>query len=129
MPLTLGGRFEFAPTLLSHVLPKRIHLHELSVVEMSELIGWPIKKTRNFFGGHKNPHWEDILHVCNALGIPVQELVEGMARYLMPDWQEEQARYLKSLNMLHSNKSSMTPKEYGKTLYNMINGRYPVELQ
>lgn len=129
MVLQLGGRFEFAPTLLSHVLPKRKHLHELSVVEMSELIGWPIKKTRNFFGGHKNPHWEDILHVCNALGIQVDELVQGMARYMMPNWQEEQERYLQSLKKLHNTKSHTEPKEYGKTLYNMINGRYPVELQ
>jgi len=129
MSLELTGRFEFAPTLLRLVLPKRTHLHELSVVQMSELIGWPIKKTRNFFGGHKNPYWEDIIHVANALSIPISEIVEGMARYMMPNWQEEQERYLKQLTKLHNTKDKMEPKEYGKTLYNMINGRYPVELQ
>lgn len=96
---------------------------------MAELIGWPIKKTRNFFGGHKNPNWEDILHVCNALSIPVQELVHGMAMYMMPNWKEEQERYIAELKRLHDKKKTMDSKEYGKTLYNMINGRYPVELQ
>lgn len=129
MVLQLGGRFEFAPILLRKVFPNRPYLHELSVIEMSELIGWPVKKTRNFFGGHKNPNWEDITHISNALSIPIEEIVLGMARYMIPNWQEEQEKYLKSLKSLHRSKSTTVPKEYGKTLYNLINGRYPVELQ
>lgn len=126
--LKLSGKFEFAPYVIERVLPKRIHLHKLSLVEMSELIGWPIKKTRNFFGGHRNPHWEDITYVCNILSIPIDELVEGMARYLMPSWREEQDKYIKSLNRIKADKEKLG-KEYGKTLNNMILGRYPVHLQ
>ena len=49
MALKLQGRWEFTPLLLRKVLPNRPQYHEYSVVTMAQYIGWPIKKTRNFW--------------------------------------------------------------------------------
>jgi len=126
MSLALSAHLEFAPTLLLRLLPKQPHLHELSVTEMSEKLGWPFSKTRNFFGCHKNPYPEDIIWVSNRLGISVQELVEGMARYALPTWKEQQEKYMKMLDKLGEERTKIGEKQYKKSLYNMIKGRYPL---
>lgn len=128
MKFELRGNLELAPYLLLRVLPNRPHLHNLSITSLSELIGWPMKKTARFFSGTDNPNWEDITYIHNRLQIPYSELIEGMSKYLTPDWKEQQQAYLRRLNDLTRSRKEIGEKVYAKNLYNIIRGRYPVHL-
>lgn len=110
--------------LMKRILPQHERLHALGVYELAPLLGWPVRKARNFFGGARKPHWVDITHAAAVLKVGIAELVHGMASYTTADWKAQQDEYLTKLSRVHATQGTLPKDVYVRNLANLINGRY-----